>query len=490
MAKTLTAAAVEKLRAGKARREIPDGGCAGLYLQIGTTGAKSWTYRYRRPTSGKPAKLTLGKTDLSGRKPRPVEQLAMGSMLTLAEARALASQVVMALENGRDPGIDRLLEKKARKVEAQTADQRTYPAFARIYVERYAKPHRRDWKDLARLLGLDPDQDGMPIIKDSIADRWQHRAAASITKTEVVEELDRAVKDGRGPTRGNKLLAALKAMWRWHVKRGALESDPCSMLDMPVPVKSLKRNRRLSDDELRCLWGALDDAVEAKEVPSQYAALQRFCCLTLARRDEAREMVGTEVAGNEWIVPAVRMGKSGVDHLVTLSPAAINELPEGRVGKAGFVFSVNGKTPLGSLSKWKRRVDLKMLARLRALAAERGDQAAEARWIEIERLIKLSVDRKAGKADRTAARKQLRREWWQPHDYRRNGRSFLSKVESKDIAERTLAHVIGGVRSHYDLYEYKDEKARALQLWAREVARILSGDGGGKVITMRKRSRS
>ena len=54
MAKTLTAPAVERLRAGKQRREIADGGCAGLYLQIGATGAKSWTYRYRRPGSGKP----------------------------------------------------------------------------------------------------------------------------------------------------------------------------------------------------------------------------------------------------------------------------------------------------------------------------------------------------------------------------------------------------------------------------------------------------
>jgi hypothetical protein len=31
LAKQLTAAAVQRLRPGKARREIPDGGCAGLY---------------------------------------------------------------------------------------------------------------------------------------------------------------------------------------------------------------------------------------------------------------------------------------------------------------------------------------------------------------------------------------------------------------------------------------------------------------------------
>src|SRR5882672_8701106 len=90
------------------------------------------------------------------------------------------------------------------------------------------------------------------------------------------------------------------------------------------------------------------------------------------------------------------------------------------------------------------------------------------------------------------AQKKLRAVWWTAHDFRRNGRSHLSKVVSPDIAERVLAHVIGGVRAHYDTYQYLDEKRRALQLWAREVERTTSGDGG-KIIPMaprRKRGRS
>jgi hypothetical protein len=209
----------------------------------------------------------------------------------------------------------------------------------------------------------------------------------------------------------------------------------------------------------------------------------------LVRRDEAREMLGTELTGNEWIVPGART-KNHLDHLVTLSPAAMKELPKERLGKAGFVFSVDGRTALGSLSKWKRKVDLKMLARLRALAIERDDQAALARWNEIERLLKLCVDRKASEAAKKTARETLRREWWQLHDFRRSGRSYLSKVESSDIAERTLGHVIEGVRAHYDVHDYAPEKARALRRWAEEVNRIISTPPSGKVITMRKRSRS
>jgi hypothetical protein len=65
MAKQLTAPAVRRLRPAKQRREIPDGGCAGLYLIIQPSGAKSWALRFRRP-GGATAKLTLGGVDLSG----------------------------------------------------------------------------------------------------------------------------------------------------------------------------------------------------------------------------------------------------------------------------------------------------------------------------------------------------------------------------------------------------------------------------------------
>ena len=487
MAKTLTAPAVEKLRAGKARREIPDGGCRGLYLLIGTSGQKSWTYRFRRPSNSKSAKLTLGTVDLTGRKPLLLDKLKHGMALTLAEARTLATQAAMAVANDLDPAIERQDQKAKRKVEASTADQRTFPAMARIYIERKAKPHRRDWRDLARKLGLNPDEDGMPIIPGSIAQRWESRAAASIDKVEVVEALDDAVKNGRGPTAGNHLLAALRVMFRWHVRRSALISSPCELVEMPVAHKSLKRTRRLSNDEMHCLWMALDDAVKADEVPAQYGAMLRFLTFTLTRRDEVREMIGTEISGSEWVVPGART-KNHLDHLVSLTPAAVKELPDGRVGKQGLVFTIDG-APLGSLSKWKRRLDLHMLTRLKGIALGRDDQVASARWEEIEWLIKLSADPKASEADKVAARERLKREWWQLHDLRRSGRSYLSKVELPDIAERCLGHIIEGVRSHYDLHDFKEEKARALAKWAQEVRRIVSTPPGGKVIAMPGRKR-
>lgn len=90
MAKQLTAVAVKRFQSGKRRREIRDGGCTGLHLVVQTSGHKSSAMRFRRP-SGKPAKLTLGPVDLSGRETNadPV----IGAPLTLASARGLAAEV-------------------------------------------------------------------------------------------------------------------------------------------------------------------------------------------------------------------------------------------------------------------------------------------------------------------------------------------------------------------------------------------------------------
>jgi hypothetical protein len=437
MAKILTAKAIEKLKPASHRREVPDAGCKGLYLTIQSTGTKTWAWRYHRP-NGKSAKLALGPVDLSG-KETPGKELRIGQPLTLAAARALCVEQERIRLDGRDPGVEHFARQAKLKTAVQSADDASYPAMARRYVERYAKPNTRRWKHTARMLGLDPNNDAFPVISDSIADRWSGRAAAAISRTDVVAEIDRAVDQGRGPTAGNHLLAALRAMYRWHMRRGSLESSPCAMVEMPVPHKNLRRSHRLSDDEIRWMWKALDDS------PPVYAALLRFLLLTATRRDEARLMVDTELSadGMAWVVPSAR-AKNHLDHLVGLSKQAREQLALAREkranGKAGYVFTLDGEHPLGGMSKWKTRLDRRMLEIARE---ERGEDAKV--------------------------------EEWQIHDFRRCARSFLSRVTSPDVAERVLGHVVGGVRAHYDVHEYADEKRKALALWAREVERIISG---------------
>src|SRR5262245_35821003 len=89
----LTAAAVAKYVAHPSRRrEIPDNKGPGLYLvvQPKPSGAKSWALRFRR-LDGRPAKLTLGRVDLSDGE--TADEPTLGGALTLRQARELANQI-------------------------------------------------------------------------------------------------------------------------------------------------------------------------------------------------------------------------------------------------------------------------------------------------------------------------------------------------------------------------------------------------------------
>jgi hypothetical protein len=52
MPKVLTAKSVESIKPVPSRREIPDGGCRGLYIVSQPSGAKSFAIRFR--LDGKP----------------------------------------------------------------------------------------------------------------------------------------------------------------------------------------------------------------------------------------------------------------------------------------------------------------------------------------------------------------------------------------------------------------------------------------------------
>src|SRR5262249_18153064 len=85
-ARGLTPIAIDALKPRATRYEVPDRGCAGLYVVVQPSGKRSYALRYRRP-DGRTAKLTLGNG-------------AMG----LAEARRAPPGALAAVERGQEPG--------------------------------------------------------------------------------------------------------------------------------------------------------------------------------------------------------------------------------------------------------------------------------------------------------------------------------------------------------------------------------------------------
>ena len=81
---------------------------------------------------------------------------------------------------------------------------------------------------------------------------------------------------------------------------------------------------------------------------------------------------------------------------------------------------------------------------------------------------------------------------WTNHDLRRTVRSGLSALRVPHVvAEAVLAHRQGGIVGTYNLHEYQEEKAEALELWAQRIKAIVNPEPAApaKVVKMRGRRR-
>jgi hypothetical protein len=155
MGKALTVRTIATLKPKPARREIPDGLLAGLYLIVQPSGAKSWGVRYR--IGGRPRKLTLGSYP----------------GIDLSSARELARKALVAVAEGRDPA----LEKKNSHRDIARHERDLFEKVAAQFLERYAKANTREstWHEAERLLNRD------------VVPRWKGRAVREISNRDVIE---------------------------------------------------------------------------------------------------------------------------------------------------------------------------------------------------------------------------------------------------------------------------------------------------------------
>jgi integrase len=314
----LTAIAVENIKPGPRRREIPDSGCQGLYLVVQPSGRKSWAVRYR--FQGTPRKLTLD------------------GALTLATARKAATDALHVLERGHDPAA----AKKSAKVRAELAAANTLRAVAESYlVYEERKPADKRLRTIEQRRAtferlIFPVLGGRPI--------------ADIRRSEIVKLLDH-VEAERGGRMADEVLGVLRILFDWHARRDDdFRSPIVKGLQRTRPIERM-RNRVLSDDELARVWIAADGM-------GVFGRYVQFMLLTATRRNEAARMTYSELAnGGDWLIPASRY-KNKLDHLVPLSKAAqalLAKVP--RIVDCDYVFSTDGKHAVANFANLKMRLD-------------------------------------------------------------------------------------------------------------------------------------
>lgn len=402
MAKALTAKAIDAAKPSDKRQEIPDGIVSGLYLVVQPSGAKSWALRYRY--AGKPCKLTLGRWPI----------------VALKDAREAAADALGALERGDNPAIEKR-ETKAAKLQEQLEGRNKI----RNLLDQFEKRH---------LVKLRSQKQVRDFLDRFVLEPWGERDIQSIKKRDVIDLIDGIADSGRGIT-ANRVLAHLRKFLNWCVERDVIELNPASGVK-PAVVENC-RDRVLSDEEIRVFWKACDG------VGYPFGPLGKLLLLTGQRRGEVSEMTDGEIEGSIWNLEASRT-KNKRAHSVPLSRATLSILGgvERVEGRAGYLFTTTGKTPVSGFSKAHSAITAKMIE---IASNEAGEAATIAHWT------------------------------W--HDLRRTCETGMARLRvSQEIIDRVTNHISGQHRMvrTYNHHDYADEKREALEAWSLAVADIVA----------------
>lgn len=273
----------------------------GLYLMVDKAMNKRWALVYSR----------------GGRYQAKRTELGLGSArnVTLAEAREKAAAMRAAIRRGEDPRVAR--EPRRAETFGDAAD-----AYILAMTPGWRNPkHIAQWR---MTLGdaYCRSLRARPIAEVSVADVlavltpiWgKVPETAARLRGRIENVLDaaaaRGVRSGDNPARWKGHLAKLLPA-RQKLTRGHHAAMP--WMDVPEFVASLRARQAVS------------------------AACLEWTILTASRTGESIAMEWSEVSGDVWTVPAVRM-KSNRPHRVPLGPRCLALLDEMRAFESRWVF--------------------------------------------------------------------------------------------------------------------------------------------------------
>jgi len=383
----MTDLGLKALKPGPKRYEVPLGN--RLYIEVHPSGRRRFKFRY--PLAGDRHNITLEPG------------------LTLAAAKQVAADMNYELERGIDPKAAR----QARQAPPAAGASDTLRQIANEYFGRIGSKLRSGAR-------------GRRMLAEHVLAHLGDRPIAGIRRSEIIRRCD-AIEDQNGAAMADAVLDLLRRVMNWHASRSDDFTSPIVRGMRRTNARERVRSRILTDDELRAIWSAAEDA-------GQFGAMLRFLLLTCARRDEAARIMRAELVGDLWTLPAAR-NKTKVDLERPLSGAARAVLA-GLPQLAGdYVFSSDGVKPLGGFSRRKKPFD--------ASCGVTG---------------------------------------WVIHDLRRTARSLMSRAGvDSDHAERCLGHVLPGVRGVYDRHHYRQEMLCAYETLAAVIDRIVNPPAGNVV---------
>jgi integrase len=403
------------LPAGKSEHIFFDDDLPGFGIRIRTGGSRNWVFQYKLGT--KQRRVTLGSS----------------KALNASKARDKAGEMYAQVRLGHDPAGQKI-EARNRAVETFEAAQKQFLASQK---ERLKLPHDykgrlkpRTYQEIERhLLTHAKPLHNLQLGKIS-------RRTIAVRLTEVATT--------SGPTAANRVRATLSAFFGWAVREGLVEANP--VIGTNRSHENGARNRVLSNDELREIWGA-------SAADDHYSGVVRLLMLTGQRREEIGGLRWREIdlESQQISLPADRT-KNHRPHDIPLSELALEVLKrQGRREGRDLVFG-EGQGGFQGWSNAKEALSRRILQARQDVAEKAGS---------VPQAVKPMTP-------------------WRLHDLRRTMATRMHEELSlaPHIVEAVLNHVSGhkaGVAGTYNWATYERAKRTALVRWAEYVRTIVGG---------------
>jgi hypothetical protein len=432
LTKALIDAAAGVAEETKEPQELKDDKVTGMFVRV--TGRAKPAVAYVRFSKG------VGRS--AKRVERKVGEITREYPLEAARRDALRLRT--AGRDGKDLIAEQMAAQKREKLEEELSVARMVPVVARKWTA-YLEDNGKRWKDAPR------------IMESDVIPAWQDRRIEDITKDDVrklvAKVTKRAKSSGRvGATgaQGGKVLATIKRWFEWCIDQDFVAVNPCRRLK--PEVRDGKGERVLDDHEIRAFWRAAD------RMGYPFGVCAQLLLVSIQRRSMVSKSTNREFdfkTHRRWSIPKehTKKVKQMKPHLVpvtdwmqALFERAIRESPSN-----SLLFSTNGESSISGWSKYKRKLNKKMLEELRREAKAAGGDPDGVKLVR-----------------------------WTLHDLRRTASTKMVRkplsVEPKiiDLALHHMPAEIGELRAIYMLEENEDEMREALERWGAELRRILA----------------
>ncbi|NVJ45609.1 MAG: tyrosine-type recombinase/integrase [Cytophagia bacterium] len=344
--------------------------------------------------------------------------------LSLTEARrafAIASEKVQL---GIDPATEHLEKRKAEQ-EAMTIND-----LVPLYIKYCQSRGEKRWDEKQRVL----NKELLPVLGSKKVKDISFREIANMI-------YDIGIKRDKA-TQATRFLSHAKGLFKYAKNfHGLVEFNPCADLEAPKAKKTVKC--ALDTREIYAVWNNIDSINMS---PMVKLGLKFMLC-TLTRGVEVRTAEWSEIdlEGKVWIIPDHK-AKNGKRHLVPLNGYAIEVLKEIKKWTGGLRYAFGWNKALnGNINREiKENTYLKETAFNHAMRVN-FDQ--------------IGINRK-----------------FTPHDLRRTGATLLTSIGySREWVSKLLNHTPQGVTaSHYDTFDYFEEKRAGIECIQYILERILS----------------